>query len=322
MVVLGAVGCVAIFAIGSRAYGRAAGLVAAGLLMASPLYWLHARRAMSDIPAESMGLVALAIGLAAWSRWAGVRPGGRIAGSLLMPLAGGFVGLAVLAKLNGSLAGMILAAWVVLGLAVKRISTWSKVGLVVATATSGAVAFATFTAFNPMLTAHPGGPLPPKLEQVAALSLRDRVRLVKEHRVSVSIKAQRDFAPDALPTLSAKGLAVLVQGFGRFSPLGPRHSDSTRRFDGRQDWSALVWLPIVAAGVVVSCRRGRDQAGRGEPPTAWAVPIAWGVALVVVTSFIPLAWDRYFLPLQPWAVLLASAALTAPLARRRPAESP
>jgi hypothetical protein len=43
------------------------------------------------------------------------------------------------------------------------------------------------------------------------------------------------------------------------------------------------------------------------------VVIAFAVALVAVTSFIPLAWDRYYLAIQPGAVLLASAALTAAL---------
>ena len=56
MVIIGAFGCVAIYAIGAQAFGRASGLLAAGLLMVSPLYYLHARRAMSDVPAESCGL--------------------------------------------------------------------------------------------------------------------------------------------------------------------------------------------------------------------------------------------------------------------------
>ena len=79
MVVLGALGCVAIYAIGSLAFGLASGLVAAGLLMVSPLYYLHARRAMSDTPAEACGLVALAIGLAAWLRVSLAGSGGMAA---------------------------------------------------------------------------------------------------------------------------------------------------------------------------------------------------------------------------------------------------
>ena len=108
-----------------------------------------------------------------------------------------------------------------------------------------------------------------------------------------------------------------MQGYGRFSPLGPRHSDSTRRYDWGQDWGALIWLPTVVAGAIVTYRRGRGQLRRAAPPSAWAVLVAALVPLVAVATYIPLAWDRYYLALQPGAILLASAALTAPLARLR-----
>lgn len=317
-VVLGAVGCVAIYAIGVRAFGRPAGLIAAALLMASPLYRLHARRAMSDVPAEAFMLVALAIGLAAWSRWMSGRGGWR--GSVGTAIgAGVFTGLAVLAKLNGSIAGMVLGAWAVLGLGLRGVPIRSKLGLASATLAAGLVAFGTFAALNPFLTAHPPGPLP--AGSIAQSSFLDRVRIIKDHRVEVSRKGQVDFAHNALTTLPAKVAAVAVQGYGRFSPLGPSHSDSTRRFDRRQDWGGLIWGPVVALGFVAALRRGRLQRLRREPPTAWAVALAAAVALAVVTSFIPLAWDRYYLSIQAGSVLLASAALTAPFDRlRRPAE--
>lgn len=314
MVVLGALGCVAIFAIGKRAFGLPAGLLSAGLLMACPVYRLHARRAMSDIPAEACGLVALAIGLAAWSRWLGGRGGGRAFLGMALG-AGGFAGLAVLAKLNGSIAGMALAAWAALGLIAGRASIRARIGLVLATVAAGAVACGTFVALNPFLTAHPPPPLGPGVRELAATSFWGRARTVRDHRVAVSAKSLRDFSHNALPTLLDKLAAVAVQGYGRFSPFGPRHSDSTRRFDWRQDWGAVPWLPLVLLGVVAAARRGREQGRRGEPPTAWAVLASSAVALVAVASFIPLAWDRYFLDLQPGAVLLASAALTSRLPR-------
>lgn len=318
MVLLGAVGCAAILAVGTRAFGRAAGLVAAGLLIASPDYWLHARRAMSDIPAESCGLVALAFGLAAWSRWvAGKEVWRASAGTVLG--GGVFTGLAVLSKLNGSIAGMILGAWAALGIVLPRVPILAKVGLAVTTIAAGCVAFGVFAALDPFLTAHPRGPLYPGSASLAALTFRDRLGVIRDHRVDVSAIGQRKFPDDALPTLPDKLAAVAVQGYGRFSPLGPRHSDSTRRFDWRQDRGALLWLPLVAAGLVVACLRGRDQLRRGEPPSAWAVAAGSAVALVAVASFIPLAWDRYYLSIQPGSALLASAALTAPFARPRPA---
>jgi hypothetical protein len=279
---------------------------------------MHSRRAMSDVPAEAMGLAALALGLAAWSRWAkrsdpgtARRAGAGAVSFGLTLLAGVFVGLSVLCKLNGTLAGMILAAWAALALAMKGVSLLSKLGLVVATAAAGALAVATFTALDPNLTARPTGAMPPVMERVAELSPWGRARLVKEHRVGVSASGQRKFSKDALLTPTDKALAVLVQGFGRFSPLGPRHSDSTRRYDWQQDWSALLWIPLVAAGAFTSYVRGLDQVRRGQAATAWAVLVAGAVATAVVTSFLPLAWDRYYLSIQPWSVLLVSAALTA-----------
>ncbi len=77
-------------------------------------------------------------------------------------------------------------------------------------------------------------------------------------------------------------------------------------------------MPLVVAGVVGSIARGREQRRRGEPPSAWAIVLGYLVALAAVASFIPLAWDRYYLAIQPGAVLLASSALTAPFARPPP----
>jgi Dolichyl-phosphate-mannose-protein mannosyltransferase len=342
-VLFGALGCVGLYAIGTRAFGRPAGLVAAGLLMFNPLYRLLARRAMSDVPAEACMIIALAFGLAGWSRWVEGKGGWR-AWIESGVLAGLFTGLAVLSKLNGTIAGMVLACWMILGLILMKMPTPGRVGnagrdpefdrvlldkrmprraglgLVAATILAGAVSFGTFVALNPFLTAKPPGTLRSPLKTLAELSFVDRLKLVKDHRVGVSENGMQLFPADALPTPFDKFKAVVVQGYGRFSPLGPAHSDSTNRFDWRQDWGALIWWPIVLAGLIVAIIRGVNQHRAGMPPTAWAIALAAILAFVVVTSFIPLAWDRYYLSLQPGAALLASAALTAPFARfrRRP----
>ncbi len=313
-VLMGAAGCVGFYWLAKRALGRPAGLVAAGLLLLSPLYYLHSRRAMSDVPAEAFMMLALAAGLTSWSRWIVGRETWRAVGGMSL-LAGLFVGLAVVSKLNGAIAGFILAGWVGLAMVIPRVKLASKVGISIATLGAGFVAFATFVALNPFLTAHPVGTIRPAVRGVAALSFLERLDVIKTHRVYVSKIGQHKFPKDALLTLPDKLTAVVVQGYGRFSPLGPRHSDSTRRFDWRQDWSAVLWIPLVVVGLVVCLFRGRDQLRRAEPPTAWAVVVAAMVAFVVVTSFIPLAWDRYYISLQPGAILLGSAAITAPFAR-------
>ncbi len=315
-VLLGAAGCVALWSIAANAFGGSAGLVAAALLMASPLYRLHARRAMSDVPAEACLLVALAFGLVSWSRWVGGKGGSRAAVGMILG-AGVFAGLSVLAKLNGAIACMILGTWAFLGVLLDRVPARSKLGLAASTLGAVAVAFGTFVALNPFLTAKPPGPIRADLEGVAAAGFLERVDAVRRHRVEVSRRGQEIFPRDALTTPTAKLAAVAVQGYGRFSPLGPSHSDSTKRYDVSQDWGVVLWAPLVIAGAVVCVRRGMVQRRSGLPPIAWAVGVGALVALAAVTAFIPLAWDRYYLSIQPGAILLASAALTTPSALRR-----
>ncbi len=308
-VILGALGCVAIYAIGATAGGARVGLVAALMLMFNPLYRMHARRAMSDVPAEALILAALAVGLWAWTRILGRR--GILVPALALALGGGILaGLATLAKLNGALGGIVLAAWAGLALAVPTAGAGRKLVLVLATLVAGAVAIGTFTALNPFVTAHPKPPVDPRLAEVAEAGWLERMKMIYDHRVGLSATAATAFPHNALVTAADRVSAVVVQGFGRFGPLGPRGwTDSTIRFDRRQDWGAVVWLPLVAIGLVVAVLRGRGQIRRGEPPAASAVALQAVVACGVVTAFIPLAWDRYYLSLQPGFALLGSFAL-------------
>ncbi|WP_435007100.1 ArnT family glycosyltransferase [Tundrisphaera lichenicola] len=308
-VILGALGCLAIYGLGATAHGRPSGLIAALLLMANPLYRMHARRAMSDVPAEALILASLAIGLWAWKRLLSGRgtlgPGlGLISGS------GVLCGLATLAKLNGSLSGIILATWAVMACGLRSFSGRGRLVFVLSTLLAGGVAFATFCSLNPFLYAHPQGVIDPKLEPIARMTFSDRVRMIYDHRAGVSTEAKSIFPRDALRTPLEKIEAVAVQGFGRFGPFGPRAgTDSTVRRSRAQDWGACVWLPWVALGMVAASVRGLAQVRGGEPPVAWAVLVQAGVALIVVTAFIPLAWDRYYLSIQPGSALLGAFAV-------------
>jgi len=112
-----------------------------------------------------------------------------------------------------------------------------------------------------------------------------------------------------LLTTWSKVSAVAVQGFGRFGVLGPPRHDSRvpyPRYSWSRDAGALIWAPWVIAGAVWAFRRGLAQRRAGAPPTAWAVLIQALVALGVVTALIPLAWDRYYLSIQPGSALLAA----------------
>jgi 4-amino-4-deoxy-L-arabinose transferase-like glycosyltransferase len=308
-VLFGALGCAAIYGLGVQVRDRRTGWLAAVLLMVNPLYFHHARRAMSDVPAEALILAALALGLWAWQRFLNGRSGP--ASLLLAALAGLCGGLATLAKLNGGLALIVIAAWAGLSAVLPKVLLGRKLAIASAAVVSGVVALGVFTLLNPFLTAQPRRSLAPGLEEIADRSILGRASWLVEHRWSVSRGQQDLHSTYALRTPADKLKAVAVQGFGRFGPLGPSRDDSTRRFDWRQDRGALLWGPWVLLGVVWAFARGARQRQRGEPPTGWALLVQAAVAALVVTAYLPLAWDRYYLSLQPGSALLAAGASVA-----------
>jgi hypothetical protein len=104
---------------------------------------------------------------------------------------------------------------------------------------------------------------------------------------------------------------MVVQGFGRFGPFGPSESDSRVRFDARQDWGRFLWVPVVLLGLFEAIRLGRRQLQAGQPPTAGALVMWTALAWIVVTVYLPMAWDRYLLPIQSGHALLAALAVSA-----------
>ena len=310
-VFLGAVGCLAIYAIGTLASDAKGGWLAALLLLVNPLYTLHARRAMSDVYAESLILATAAVGLWGWKRLLESRTP-RLAFVSVGLGAGILAGLATLSKLNGALAAFNLIAWSLLALAVRQFPTRARVQFLLATLLACVMSFGTFAALNPFLYAHPTGTLTPAVEPSASQGFWARVKAVSDHRVNVSARAKDLFPNDALRTLAQKNEVVRVQGFGRFGPFGPRgRSDSTIRFDPKQDWGAYIWLPLVVVSTLLVFLRGRAEIIHERPPVSWAVLVQAGLATLVVTLFIPLAWDRYFLSIQPgYALVVAIAVVT------------
>jgi hypothetical protein len=188
------------------------------------------------------------------------------------------------------------------------------------------VAAATFVGLNPFLTAHPKSNLPAGIARIARLGPAGRMRYLLTHRVRATrVQQESGFRPYALTTPVDKIKVAAVQGFGRFGPLGPQTYDrlaSERRFEWAQDRGALIWLPWVCAGLAWAVARGRRQWTSGAPPTAWAIAVQAVVAAVVVTAYLPLAWDRYLLPLQPGSALLAAGVATAAMGRVRTAALP
>ena len=319
-VCLGALGCVAIYGLGVLFAGRTVGLTAAALLALNPLYRMHARRAMSDVPCESFLLASLFFALLGWT----ITLDGRRRGAWWSLSAGILTGLSLSSKMSGLLAPMVVAAWTLCGAA------WSgsmsrTFRLTRSFGLYAVAAVMTVLAFNPFLTTDPGRAPRGEMGALAGLSPLGRFRRMSELRMRVAADQQVLFPHNAVRSTPEKLKVTAVQGFGRFGPFGPRRSDSEVRFDWRQDFGAVLWLPVVAAGAVVAGRRGFEQSRLGLPPTAWAVLVHFVIALAVVAGYLPMAWDRYFLAIQAPSALLAAGlivwALT-PLADLRTRPTP
>jgi len=315
VVLLGGLGVAAIYALASLGTGNSrVGMVAALLLILDPLFRLHARRAMSDVPAEALTLATEAVALAAWCGCLAVRP--RASRLIRLFLATGIcLGLATLSKLTGFSAAMVLGAWCVLMLVFKPAPASRRIAFAMGTVLALGVAGLSWLVLNPYLTvADPQGPAPanfmgPLLPEESVVS---RFMRMLKHRVQVSSEAQKQFPHDALPGLPDKLAAVAVQGFGRFGPLGRWDHDSTvpyPRFAWDRDAGATVWLPCVVAGLATLWWRGKVQVRAGQPPAGWALLAMCLVSTTTILFFIPLAWDRYYLPMQSPAIVAGASFL-------------
>jgi len=314
-VVVGTIGVLAVFGLACASFGIRGGMIAALLMIANPLYRLHARRAMSDDYAEAFLLLTAALALRFWMRALNGRLRRR---DWLLAIAAGVTGgLAVLSKLNGGLGLMIVAGWVALAVILPKFARAAKGRIVAMGVLASIVAYGVFVVGNPFLTASP--PLKTiaasrayaPLRPIAELGLLGRTRMLIDHRVEVSRIGQQRFEADALKTWADKFSTVFVQGFGRFGPFGRSHSDSTIRHDLSQDWGAALYLPMFFLGAAVTFRRGLRQYRCDESPAAWAILIQATIAFFTVTLFIPLAWDRYFLSIQAGSALLAAGLIVA-----------
>ena len=305
IMVCGAIGCVAVYGLGVLTAGRSVGLLAALFVMANPLYRMLSRRAMSDVPCESLLNVGLFFLLWSWKRTLSGTLGGPV--RLGVPAAGIAAGLSMLSKMSGILYFPVAIVWACLAI-LSPVPVGRKWSFALVVSMSALIAGGAFVALDPFLTAHPAGPLPAPLASIRNLSMWERAHLMFALRLKVSTDQQNMFPHNAVRTPFEKLSTVAVQGFGRFGVLGPRHSDSTQRFDLAQDWGAALWLPWVVYGAFRAWRLGAAQNSAGVPPTCWAALALFAVSFSVVTAYLPMAWDRYFLPLQVPAALLAAIA--------------
>ncbi len=307
IVPLGALGCVALFACGVIIKDARMGALAALLLMFNPLYSLQAHRAMADVPCEAFMLASLAVWLLMWVRVCG--KGSPVAASVLPWLAGFLAGLSLLCKLNGFIGLGIVGACGGLTWLLPRLSIGRKLAVTAGTIVTVALALVLAVALNPYFTAKPTGSMDRYAREQVSKSVWERFLHQVDYRLDVSKTQQRNFPNDALRALPERAGVILVQGFGRFGPFGPRAANSEIRYDLRQDWGVFIWLPLVCFGLVQAVRLGLEQLRAGKPPVALAL-VVWAVcAWAVVTLYLPMAWDRYQLPIQSGNAMLAAVGL-------------
>ena len=188
--------------------------------------------------------------------------------------------------------GLVRAHLAAAGLSIGR-----KLAITGATIVTIAVALAVAVAFNPYLTAKPAGRCSKtRRRTLLPKNVWQRFLYQVKLRLEISSNQKTNFPNDALVDLPEKARVILVQGFGRFGPFGPREADSTMRYDFRQDWGAFLWLPLVCFGLFESVRLGLAQLRAGKPPAALASGGLGRLRWVVVTLYLPMAWDRYQLP--------------------------
>ena len=184
------------------------------------------------------------------------------------------------------------------------------------------VALLAMLLLNPYLTATPPlGALPSgeyQTREVRDLGLLARLRYLFRFRFDWSRQALEDeqFQSHWLPDFSSRVRAVFWEGFGRYSPFGKRRPDW---YAGMRDpatgeelehllprtWGALIWFPLCAVGFLWLLRDGGSELASGRPPLHWGVALYMAVVVAAVTVTVPLAWDRYFLPLVPAGCLAA-----------------
>ncbi|MFM7316629.1 MAG: ArnT family glycosyltransferase, partial [bacterium] len=220
-----------------RWLGPAGGVIAICLVASNPLFRSHSRQAMADIPTEMGVIMALLL----------FAPSGLNANVKLRKaiLCGIFLGLAASSKLNGFLASIMLVVWC---LTMLRTSRKLVVSLIIA----GICGAALFIAINPFFYASPKGLRERQFEEIRQMNLPERLKFMADHRIGVSAEGQKLFPRDALTTIPQKIAVLVVQGFGRFSPLGPARDNSVVRFQASQDWPIVVWLPLVVSGLVTA----------------------------------------------------------------------
>jgi hypothetical protein len=239
-----------------------------------------------------------------WSRgWGG-------AAFLASWLGGVCSGLALSCKFNGFVGLAIIVGWLGLTWIAPGLPWIRKLAMTAVTMVTISTAVTVLVGMNPYLTAHPrltayqSGLISPEGRALLAENPWQRFQSQVKLRRETSDYQRTKYPKDALFRIPERAKVLFVQGLGRFGPLGPAESDSTVRFEIRQDWGLILWAPLLVLGIVQSVRLGRGQLEARQAPTGAALLIWVVLPWIVLAVYLPMAWDRYLLPIQSGHALL------------------
>lgn len=296
VLVVSAAIAVLLFWIGRHLAGAVGGLVAFGLWLASPLVRDVTNYVRTDLFAMFFALAALLVVLVLAPAVGGRRGvAASFGGALLLGIC---AGLAVGSKLNGALVAGCVALWIpLLWLAGRRGARLPfSAGPGPALLLAGAVCAGLFVFFNPLLWQSPGQAV---AEMGEVLERWEADTALHQKNVAARLTVAR--------TLAERVDLALDGTLGRDEPL---HA-----------LTGLAWGWVLLAGglaaLLLRLRRERDA--------VLATLVFLAVTCAGTVAWLPLDWERYFLPFLPCMILLEAALVGIPLQallarHRRPSE--
>jgi 4-amino-4-deoxy-L-arabinose transferase-like glycosyltransferase len=312
-----AIGCLAMYLLVQQIVNPFSGGLAALLLAVSPVYVVHARRAMADDWVVALALVALALTVRTARTVVDNRRRAFLVSCLQSILTGAVLGLCVGTKWSGI--GSLITFCLSVGILLAVIAPWRKTGphhrdvknfgfMAILTVV---VASATFLAVNPFFWTQPhlrvegesaevvvvnGQPLPRDyvdnhLKPLSEIGVWDRVRYALVYRDNIlhDMIAKNQFPEHLLRSPQERLVAMATDGLGRWSFLAvlglPRSA------------SAAIGLLLALGGVWWLLAASRRLWFMGQLPYPAIVAVWALVEVAILSRQLTLNWDRYYLTL-------------------------
>lgn len=278
MAALAALVALQLASVATRLAGPVAGAVAYALWLAVPITRDVAHYVRTDLFFLVLALGALHLALATRDAVAGLR--GVRSQWLAAAALGALAGIAVGSKLNGAMVSFCVALWIPLlgGTADREQRTPLARGAVPAALLAGALSIGLFWLCSPGLwNQAPTRAVPELLERWGAL-----------------VRSQQDNPSLRVDTARTLGEHVALAWKGCTSTHEP-----LRALTG-----APGGIALALAGFGLLVRDAGSSARTATARRAALVACAWlAVTVVATTLWLPIEWDRYFLPFVPCMIL-------------------